>query len=617
MIMMMTAREISRRLAQQAEDIAKYLLPQGKKVGHEWKVGSIYGESGESLGVHLNGEKAGVWSDFATGISGDLLDLWAATRNLKLIEAIKEASRHLGIAIPKFEGHRPSNYPRPKAHNTLTPLTTSSPVSKYLMQERKLTLKTLNQFKISEHDQEIVFPSFRDNELIFIKYLNLIRKNNKKTIRVEANCEPCLFGWHLIPNNVRTVILCEGEIDAMSLHQYGFPTLSVPFGGGGGNKHRWLEYEYERLAIFDEIYLCFDNDTEGNTATFELIERLGRHRCRIIKLPLKDANECLKANISAEVIKECVTTARTLDPDELKSASHFVDQVIDEFYPQSNVQQGYNAPWEKTIKKVLFRPAELSVWTGINGHGKSQFLGQAILHFMVQGARVCIASLELKPSRLLMRLTRQAAGLAQPIHEDIRNIHNWYSDKLWIFDLVGTTKAKRLLDVFLYARQRYGIDVFIIDSMMKLDIAEDDYKLQKSLIEQLCDFKNTHNCHIHIVVHPRKSADETRRPGKLDNKGTGAISDLADNCFAIWRNKSKEHLKQIQANGASQLSPHERTKLHDPDTLWCCDKQRNGDWEGEFGFWFDPPSLQYLSHAEAQAQRVVTYSNKIIEATAN
>ena len=55
-------------------------------------------------------------------------------------------------------------------------------------------------------------------------------------------------------------------------------------------------------------------------------------------------------------------------------------------------------------------------------------------------------------------------------------------------------------------------------------------------MEQLCDFKHQHNCHIHIIVHPRKGADELQPPGKLDNKGTGAISDLADNCFTVWRN---------------------------------------------------------------------------------
>lgn len=142
---------------------------------------------------------------------------------------------------------------------------------------------------------------------------------------------------------------------------------------------------------------------------------------------------------------------------------------------------------------------------------------------------------------------------------------------------------------------------------MKLDIAEDDYKAQKSFMEQLCDFKNQHSCHIHIVIHPRKSANESLPPGKLDNKGTGAISDLADNCFTIWRNKQKEDLKQMQQRGAA---PTQKIleKLEQPDCLWCCDKQRNGDWEGKFGFAFHAASLQYLSNPDQKPLRIVDYS---------
>lgn len=602
------AKEIARNLAQRAEDVAQYLLSQGKKVGNEWRAGNIYGQSGQSLGVHLTGEKAGLWCDFATGDKGDLLDLWAKSRNLKISEAIKEATRYLDISSPHFEAYRSPKFVKPDLPIAIEE-NNLSPVMLYLINDRKLTKETLLAYKIGQHGQEIIFPYWRNEELVFIKYLKLERVNNKKSMRTEAGCEPCLFGWHMLPDNSRTVIICEGEIDAMSLYQYGLPALSVPFGGGGGNKQKWLEYEFDRLAIFDEIFLCMDDDEEGRLATNELVNRLGRHRCRVVKLPLKDANACLQAGISADEIKRCFVEAKTLDPEELKSAKEFTEQVIEEFYPPLGVHLGYEAPWNKTHGKIIFRPDELSVWTGINGHGKSQFLGQIILHAMKQDARVCIASLEIKPKRLLMRLTRQASALAEPSTGYISAIHEWYEDKLWLFDLVGTAKSQRLLEVFLYARQRYGIDVFVIDSLMKLDIAEDDYKTQKAFMEQLCDFKNQHNCHIHIVIHPRKGANELLPPGKLDNKGTGAISDLADNCFSVWRNKEKEQLSQKQANGI-RLSDKELEKLKGSDCLWSCDKQRNGDWEGKFGFWFHAASLQYLSQPDSKPIRMVDYSTK-------
>ncbi|CZI81317.1 TPA: toprim domain-containing protein [Legionella pneumophila subsp. pneumophila] len=604
----MMAKEISKLLAQRAEEIARLLLPNGKLIGGEWRAGSINGEAGNSLGVRIIGEKSGVWCDFANGDKGDLLDLWLKTKNITLSEAIKEVSQYLGISSPKFVAYKPEKYIRPKQKYKLAQL--NSPVMQYLTKQRKLSIETINDFRVGEQNKQIAFPYWRDNELIFTKYLDLERAQNRKKITVEPNCEPCLFGWHLIPETTRWVVICEGEIDAMSLYQCGIPALSVPFGGGGGNKQSWIESDFDRLSIFDEVYLCLDNDEEGLKATNELIERLGRHRCRIVKLPYKDANECLIANISPEQMHQYINDAITCDPDELKPANQFVDLVIEQFYPPPNTQLGYHPPWEKTKGKIIFRPAELSVWTGINGHGKSQFLGQIILSCMQQGAKVCIASLELRPQLLLMRLTKQAGALPQPSEEYIRAIHKWYENKLWIFDLLGKAKSKRLLDVFLYARQRYGVDVFVIDSLMKLDIAEDDYNTQKALIEQLCDFKNEHNCHAHIVVHPRKPENELKPPGKLDSKGTGAISDLADNCFCVWRNKGKENALRQQLYESTATT--RLTKLqNEEDCVWNCDKQRNGDWEGGFSFWFHNHSLQYLCSPEKKPFRFVEYSKKV------
>lgn len=290
------AKEIVRNLSQRAEEVARYLLPNGKKIGNEWRVGNIDGESGESLGVHLTGEKAGIWSDFATGNSGDLLNLWVQSRNLTNYEAMKEATCYLGISQPHFDAYKASKFAKPK--HKLEPLSDKSPVMDYLTKMRKLSPKTILAFQIRQKGNDIVFPYFRDNELIFVKYLKLERIKGKKQMYIDVDCEPCLFGWQMLPPHAHSVIICEGEIDVMTLSQYGLPALSVPFGAGGGNKHAWIEYEFERLAIFDEIFLCMDDDQEGHIATKELIERLGRHRCRVVKLPFNDANECLQSDLA-------------------------------------------------------------------------------------------------------------------------------------------------------------------------------------------------------------------------------------------------------------------------------------------------------------------------------
>ncbi len=71
--------EVSRMLASRIHVLAQELLPGGKRCGHEWMAGSLAGEAGTRLGVHLSGSRAGVWKYFAgTGDEqGDALDLVA------------------------------------------------------------------------------------------------------------------------------------------------------------------------------------------------------------------------------------------------------------------------------------------------------------------------------------------------------------------------------------------------------------------------------------------------------------------------------------------------------------------------------------------------------------
>jgi twinkle protein len=101
------ASDIAAQLAERAEQLCRELLPGGHREGPEWRAGSTQGDAGRSLGVHLIGVKAGLWSDFATGESGDLLDLAKACLELDTAGAIGWAKNWLGI------GDGPA--PRPRA----------------------------------------------------------------------------------------------------------------------------------------------------------------------------------------------------------------------------------------------------------------------------------------------------------------------------------------------------------------------------------------------------------------------------------------------------------------------------------------------------------------------
>lgn len=614
----MRAKEIAELLANRALDVAQHLFPAGVKRGDEYCVGNIGGDAGDSLSIRLFGSKAGVWCDFATGQGGDLLDLWALSFDLNkgsstgIREAMEEAKIYLGIrdkqmisAARAFSGTEEKTYKKPEPKK-IKELMEGSLARDYLEKERCLDKDTIQKFWVMQAGEDIAFPYYSQG-LEFVKYLKINRPDGKKQMYVEKDCKPILFGWQAIPNTIREITICEGEIDAMTLSQYGIHALSVPLGAGTGSKHDWITHEFDKLAHFDKIYICMDSDDAGQIAAKEIAERLGFHRCPIVQLPFKDANECLQNDLNSIDIRYFFENALTIDPEELKKASLFRDLTKEVFTPRVGKFVGYEPLWELSRGKVLFRPNELSIWTGINGHGKSQFLGEIILQMISQGAKVCIASMELKPERVLARMCRQATAMREPSEDYLDAVFDSWDDHLWLFELLGTANSQTLLDVFLYARQRYGIDVFVIDSFLKLDIAEDDYKGQKEFIVKLVDFKNIHYCQIHLVAHPRKGIDESIPSRKMDIKGTGAITDMADNSFSIWRNKLKEELLEIQQKGIA-LGEKELEKLKMPDSALYCDKQRHGEWEGVLRFWYDKESFRYMDIAGKKPKPYVEWS---------
>ncbi len=91
----MTPAELSEKLWDNAERVAKFLLPKGHLEGKEWCAGNTNGDSGKSLKVNIGGKKS--WADFASGDSGDLLDLWVLVRNCQLHDAMREAKEFLGL----------------------------------------------------------------------------------------------------------------------------------------------------------------------------------------------------------------------------------------------------------------------------------------------------------------------------------------------------------------------------------------------------------------------------------------------------------------------------------------------------------------------------------------
>ncbi len=584
----MRATEIAKQLAADVERVCKRLLPEGKRQGHEWRAGSVGGEKGDSLGVHLTGDKAGVWCDFATGESGDLIGLWMQATGADLPTACKDAMAFLGIREAKVENAKRS-WTRPTLENA----TALMPYHlDWLTAVRKLAPESIKAYRVGSSKGDLMFPYFHGSEVVFVKYRKI-----PKSFYVSGDAEPSLFGWQAIPKDCRRVVIVEGELDAIAMHQYGHPALSVPIGGGGGNKQQWIENEYERLASYDEVVLALDTDQAGEQAVAEIVKRLGRDRVRIASLPRKDANACLLEGVTAEEVTAAINGARSLDPENLKCAADYEDAVWSEFKRMEGGEAGITLPWGSTSDCML-RPGETSLWAGINGHGKSQVVGQIGVHAMNNGKRVCIVSMEFVPPKLLRRLQIQQIGVRAPLESQSRMCSKSWRDSLWVFDATGANKGDTILEVFAYAARRYGVDLFIVDNLAKLGIAEDNYAGQAEFVNRLTEFSRAYGVHSILVAHVKKSdRGENAPPEKGDVKGSGGITDLVDTVFTVWRNKPKEALTRAN-KGVIPMEAENK-----PDCVLTCHKQRNGDREPAYMLDFDNPTFRY-SERRRKAQAV-------------
>lgn len=608
----MRANELAELLKPRALELCYELLPCGFKTHNEYEVADISGNPGKSLSVCVGGLKAGMWCDFANNdMKGDLIGLISKTRNLSLKQSCDYAEKFLGIFEdkPQFKVKpMPKNYTRPKI--------TSGVSMRHLeyLNSRKISESTMVLFKVyvDMSGNRICFPSYVENELYRVKSLKIERIDGKKEMIVTQNSEPCLFGWQALDGTERRIIICEGEIDALSWYEYGYPALSVPMGAGN---HQWIESDFERLEVFDEILINFDEDAAGIKGAQEVIERLGAERCRQINLPCKDCNECLMQGVSKKNIDNLVSEAKNCDPADIKNPDFYTDKVLRIFHPHPDDFLGLDLPWN-TADFIKLRPNELSVWGGINGHGKSAMLTQVIIDAISKGKKCCIASMEVNPEIMLADMMLQiSGGKIQPSEPYCLKMIEYMSNGLFIFDpndYTGVATVDRLLKGFEYVNKKYGVDQFLIDSLMAMDINDDDYNKQKEFMRSLCSFRKKFSCHVHLVTHIKKQKDEYVPLSKMDVMGSVSVANLPDNIFIVCRNKLKEEMLDKEKNKLLTAEEEGRMFLikNSPDAFLKCVKQRRTGKEGIVKLWFDAPSKQFTERDGSMAYKIYLEENE-------
>jgi archaellum biogenesis ATPase FlaH len=193
----------------------------------------------------------------------------------------------------------------------------------------------------------------------------------------------------------------------------------------------------------------------------------------------------------------------------------------------------------------------LAVVSGMNGCGKSTWLGQLMIESLHQGYNVFAYSGELKENDFQHWIDRQAAGsngVEQHHRKDtgktfytikenvLRDIHNWYDNRFWLYDNDSSMKYSDIINTIEVFRQKHNTRIIFIDNFLTLDVSDLDnseLKAQTEFINHLARYCKKKDVIVFMVIHPKKIGRYAVT--KSDVLGSGNLTNAIDYLFIVHR----------------------------------------------------------------------------------
>lgn len=357
-----------------------------------------------------------------------------------------------------------------------------------------------------------------------------------------------LFGQHLWRDGGKKVVITEGEIDAMSVSQMQgnkWPVVSVPNGAQGAKKALGAALEW--LEKFDEVILMFDQDEPGRAATAECAPLFSVGRCKVARLPLKDANEMLVEGRGAELI-EAIWGAKPYRPDGIRSIAELAEEA------ELDVPQG--RPWFlPTLDEATYgrRDGEIYAFGAGTGVGKTDLFTQSIAYdLLVLRLTVGVLYLEQPPVETVRRIAGKAVGKVLHVPgkatvEERRAAIKVLvdSERLHLYDNFGSTDWEVVKAKIRYMAVGLGCKHIYLDHLTALVASEEEERkaLDKIMAEMAAlalELKVTIHFISHLTRPEGKPHEEGGRVQIKHFRGSNAIGMWSHFMFGLERDQQAE-----------------------------------------------------------------------------
>eukprot|EP00186_Timspurckia_oligopyrenoides_P002954 CAMPEP_0182450230 /NCGR_PEP_ID=MMETSP1172-20130603/39874_1 /TAXON_ID=708627 /ORGANISM="Timspurckia oligopyrenoides, Strain CCMP3278" /LENGTH=494 /DNA_ID=CAMNT_0024647767 /DNA_START=513 /DNA_END=1997 /DNA_ORIENTATION=- len=402
----------------------------------------------------------------------------------------------------------------------------------FLVQKRGLKSEVLVKYKVgaalrrfasrsSSNQREelepcIVFPSLdRNGDLIRLKLRSILHKSNQ-TFEPKGGMR-ALFGMHTVPKDCKSIVVTEGELDAMAVYQAtGRPTVSLPNGANA------LSSEIvEALEEFESIVLWLDDDISGQNAAKRFAKKLGLQRCVNVQTRggrydgPKDANEALLLKKDLNVL---LNSATRIPHEQIITFKDLREEVFRELVNPKQVE-GLPSSCFPGITRLLkgHRPGELTLFTGRTGVGKTTFLSQLSLDYACQGVQTLWGSFEISNVRLakvllLQMFTFRTGKSAVEIVPDFEEWAELFEQlPIYFLKFTGSVPIDRVIDAMEYANYVFDVSHVVLDNLQFMTGGQgrgmDRFEVMDSALQKIREFASGSGSHVTLVIHPRKESE--------------------------------------------------------------------------------------------------------------
>lgn len=440
-----------------------------------------------------------------------------------------------------------------------------TPDSIAFLEARGISRETANQTGLMS-SRQYIRAAEAEVDVVVVPYINKGTKYAEKMRwsggkGFSCNGAPATL-WNI--DNVKAdqdMIICEGEMDALSFIECGFTgAVSIPNGAPlklvdgkidpkDDDKFRYVWEAQDKISAAKRVIICTDADGPGQVAAEELARRVGKDACWKITLPdgCKDANDVLMRD-GKEGIQKLVESAQPWPISGLYDSSHYFDQV-DQIYNEG-LDAGESTGYPSVDQIYTVATGMLTVVTGHPSMGKSEFVDQLMVN-LAKGRdwKFAICSFENEPrlhiTKLISKyLEKNFSGPNTTITPDELADAKDFIQKHFSFvhqsdgDL---STVESIIERLKVAVKRHGVRGAVIDPYNYIVKEGDGSETEwiSTMLSRIRAFAQAYDLHIWFVAHPtkmqRNSDGRVPPPMGYDISGSAAWFAKADHGLTVHR----------------------------------------------------------------------------------